>query len=290
MGGDFIEDLYWIWIARMKNLYFEVFDILIQKYGSIYNLWNLKIKDFIQFKGCTKRIIEDFCNIEYRKNLDKYVEYMKKENIKMITCFDDNYPVKLHFIKNKPIVLFYKGDIVNLNNESIAIVGSRNCSEYGKKCASFFSKELSKRCVNIISGLAMGIDSVAHIEAINCKGKTIAVIGNGLDAVYPKCNKILEQKIVEHNGLIISEYVIGTKPEKINFPRRNRIISGISNAVIVIEGSNKSGSLITANYAISQGKEVWAVPGNIFSKSSEGTNQLIKDGANVLTNLNDILR
>lgn len=274
----------------MKNLYFEVFDLLLHKYGSLYNLWNLKNKDFIQCELFSKNILEDFCNIEYRKNLDKYIEYMKKENIKIITYLNKDYPVKLHFIKNKPIVLFYKGNLLNINKESVAIVGSRLCSEYGKRCASFFSKELSKRGVNIISGLALGIDSVAHIEALNCKGKTIAIVGNGLDDVYPKANKVLEQKILEKGGLLISEYVVGTKPDRINFPRRNRIISGISNAVIVIEGSNKSGSLITANYAINQGKEVWAVPGSIFSKNSEGTNQLIKDGANVLTNLEDILR
>ncbi len=273
----------------MRNLYYEVFNILIQRFGTIHNLWNLNAKDFLQCGIKNKNIVEDFFNIEYRKNLDKYVEYMKMKNIKMITCFDESYPIKLHFIKNKPIVLFYRGNIKNINNESVAIVGSRNCSEYGKKCADFFSSALSKRKVNIVSGLALGIDSAAHIGALKNKEKTIAVVGNGLEDIYPKGNRALAEKIIEHNGTIISEYVIGTKPDKINFPRRNRIISGISNSVIVVEGSYKSGSIITANYAINQGKEVWAIPGNIFSKNSEGTNQLIKDGANVLTNLNDIL-
>lgn len=229
-------------------------------------------------------------NFTYRKNLEKYTKYMEKNKIEIINYKDSRYPTKLKYITNKPIVLYMKGDISNLNNESVAIVGSRNCTLYGKKNASFFSYELAKRNVNIVSGLAKGIDAVAHFNTIKAKGKTIAVIGNGMDNIYPKENLKLAEKILENNGLIISEYIIGTKPEKQNFPKRNRIISGISDAVIVVEASEKSGALITANYGIEQGKEVWAIPGNINSYTSIGTNNLIKDGANVLTNIRDIVR
>ena len=284
------ENLYWIWIARMKYLYFEVFDLLIKKYGSLSNLWQLKYEGICKSDFCNVKILNDFFNTEYKKNLNKYFEYMCKEKIKMVSCYDSSYPVKLRYINNRPIVLFYKGDISKINGESTAIVGSRNFTEYGKKSASFFAYELAKRNINIISGLALGIDSITHCSTINARGRTYAVIGNGLDNIYPRENKVLAEKIIQNNGAIISEYVVGTKPDKINFPRRNRIISGLSNSVIVVEGGKKSGSLITADFALEQGREVWAVPGSFFSKTAEGTNGLIKDGANVLTNLSDIIR
>lgn len=284
------EDLYWIWIARMKYMYFEVFNLLIEKYGGLSNLWNLKYSNTCKADFGSIKIFEDFFNMEHRKNLDKYFDFMCKEKIKILNCFDSRYPIKLRYINNRPIVLFYRGDISKIDSESVAIVGSRNCTQYGKNCASFFSYELAKRNINIISGLAVGIDSIAHCSSINAKGRTFAVIGNGLDNIYPHENKVLAEKIIQNNGAIISEYVVGTKPDRINFPRRNRIISGLSNSVIVVEGGKKSGSLITANFALDQGREVWAVPGNIFSKTSDGTNGLIKDGANVLTNLSDIVR
>ena len=186
-------------------------------------------------------------------------------------------------------MLYSKGNLKNINNESVAIVGSRMASIYGKKNAYYFSYELAKRNVNIVSGLAKGIDSYSHIGALKAKGKTIAVIGCGIDKIYPKENEKLYHEILKNDGLIISEYIVGTRPEKTNFPRRNRIISGISDAIIVVEAGAKSGSLITANHAINQGKEVWAIPGNINLANSVGTNELIKDGANVLTKLGDII-
>ena len=274
----------------MKNMYFEAFELLIEKYESISNIWNIGYNELVSRGIVDKKICFDLCNVKYKKNLEQFNRIMSKNEIKMVTCYDDNYPSRLHFIKNKPIILFYKGNIEILEDESVAIVGSRNCTDYGRKSAEFFSYELAKRNVNIVSGLAVGVDSVAHISAIKCGGKTIGVVGNGLDNVYPKQNQVLANRIVEKGGLIMSEFIMGTPPEKNNFPRRNRIISGISDSVIVVEASNKSGSLITANFAINQGKDVWAIPGNIFSRESCGTNQLIKDGANVLTNLSDIVR
>lgn len=274
----------------MKYLYYEAFEMLINKFDNIENIWRL---DYYELSTCdflNSKIVAELCDQELRKNLKKYLDYMKKNGIDIINCFDQNYPHNLKYIENRPIVLFYKGDISIVNNESVAIVGSRNCTEYGRKCADYFSSELSKRKVNIVSGLAIGIDAMAHIAALNNNGKTIAVIGNGLDNIYPSQNSKLAELIVKEGGVILSEFVIGTKPLKYNFPRRNRIISGIADSVIVIEGSKKSGSLITADYAINQDKEVWAVPGSIFSSNSEGTNQLIKDGANVLTKLSDIIK
>lgn len=274
----------------MKNMSYEILQLLIQKYGNIQNIWDLDENELLKNKFLSKEIIYDLTNFTYKQNLEKYANYIQKNKIKIVSYNDWRYPIKLKNIDNRPIVLYMKGNLNNINDESAAIVGSRNCSLYGKKNADFFSYELAKRNVNVVSGLAKGIDAVAHQSCINAKGKTVAIIGNGLDNIYPKENLKLAEKILENNGLIISEYIVGTKPEKENFPRRNRIISGISDAIIVVEASNKSGALITANYGINQGKEVWAIPGDIYSYSSIGTNNLIKDGANVLTNINDIVK
>ena len=268
---------------------FEVFDLLLKKYENIRNIWNLNEKELKSNRFLSEILLLELCNESYKSNLTKYLRYINKNDIKIIKCTDNNYPQKLNNIQNKPIVLYSKGNLKNINNESVAIVGARMASIYGKKNAYYFSYELAKRNVNIVSGLAKGIDSYSHIGALKAKGKTIAVIGCGMDKIYPKENEKLYHEILKNDGLIISEYIVGTRPEKTNFPRRNRIISGISDAVIVVEAGAKSGSLITANYAINQGKEVWAIPGNINLANSAGTNELIKDGANVLTKLGDII-
>jgi len=182
------------------------------------------------------------------------------------------------------------GDINILNEPSIAVIGCREYSEYGKKSAYYFSYNLAKAGLNIVSGLAKGIDSFSHLGCLAAGGKTIAIIGSGLDNIYPKENIELANMIIKSGGCIISEYPLGTKPEKNNFPARNRIISGLSQAVLVIEAQENSGSLITANFALEQGKDVFAVPGNINSKNSLGTNLLIQEGAFPALNYKDILK
>ena len=228
---------------------FEVFDLLLKKYENIRNIWNLNEKELKSNGFLSEILLLELCNESYKSNLTKYLRYINKNDIKIIKCTDNNYPQKLNNIQNKPIVLYSKGYLKNINNESVAIVGSRMASIYGKKNAYYFSYELAKRNVNIVSGLAKGIDSYSHIGALKAKGKTIAVIGCGMDKIYPKENEKLYYEILKNDGLIISEYIVGTKPEKTNFPRRNRIISGISDAVIVVEAGAKSGSLITEGQA-----------------------------------------
>lgn len=216
---------------------------------------------------------------------------MNIENlVKEISIESLKYPNILKQIYDPPKKLYVIGDENLLNDISIAIVGCRDNTEYGKKVAKYFSYNLAKQNICIISGLAKGIDSFAHIGALQAKGKTIAVVGNGLDIVYPKENKRLVQEIIKNGGAIISEYSLGIKPQKQHFPARNRIISGLSNGVLVVEAKEKSGSLITADFAIDQGKEVFAVPGNINSLNSVGTNNLIKDGAIPVNNYKDILQ
>ena len=206
-----------------------------------------------------------------------------------ITMENEKYPILLKQIYDPPKCLYVMGNIEILNNPSIAIVGCREATEYGKKAATYFSYNLAKQNVTIVSGLARGIDSYSHIGALKANGKTIAVIGSGLDIIYPKENEQLAKKIVEQGGAIISEYPLGTRPQKEHFPARNPIISGISQATLVIEAKEKSGSLITADFAMEQGKDVYSVPGNINSKNSVGTNNLIKDGAIPVSKFSDIL-
>lgn len=176
--------------------------------------------------------------------------------------------------------------------DNVAIIGARKCTDYGKKVAFDTAKELSDLNINTVSGLASGIDSFAHLGSMQGKyGRTIAVLGNGLDItdIYPKENIKLYEKILENKGTVISEYIVGTKAAKYNFPQRNRIVSGISDKVLVVEASEKSGTLITVGFALEQGKEIFAVPGSIYKDTSKGTNKLIIEGANVFTSTQDLL-
>ena len=210
---------------------------------------------------------------------------------KVIKINEDSrfYPEKLKNISCSPKELYCLGNLNLLNCKSIAIIGSRNYSDYGRRAAEEFAYNLASEDICIVSGMARGIDSFAHEAALSAKGKTIAVLGSGLDIIYPKENKKLYEDIVRNNGLIISEYPLGMPPRKQNFPARNRIISGLSDGVLVIEARKNSGTNITVDFALEQGKDVFVIPGNIYSKTSDGTNFLIKEGAIPVTNYKDIL-
>jgi len=222
------------------------------------------------------------------KDVKKEKALLEFNKIKPIFITDLEYPEKLKNIENPPFCIYCKGNIKLLNETIIAIIGSRKASEYGVKNARKFSRELSEKYV-IISGLAKGIDAEAHLGSLeNKEEKAIAVIGSGIDTIYPKENLKIYERILEKNGLIISEYRLGVQPLKENFPMRNRIISGLSDGVLVIEAGKRSGSLITVEFAINQGKDVFAIPGNIDSNLSIGTNSLIKDGAILVDSSNEI--
>ena len=216
--------------------------------------------------------------------------------IEEISINNKEYPEQLRNIYDPPKKIYVLGNKEILKQNGIAIVGSRNATEYGKKVAFKISKELSENGINIISGLAIGIDTYAHLGNLQAQlkldsnvGKTIAVLGSGIDEIYPEKNRNLAIKIIKTGGCIVSEYPIGTKIERKNFPERNRIISGLSKGVLIVEAAEKSGSLITAEFALEEGKEVFAIPGSIFSKTSIGTNKLINDGAKVVISSQDII-
>ncbi len=223
-------------------------------------------------------------------NIDKYIGYMVKNNIEIISIQDQRYPEILKTIYDPPVSLYIRGNIEILNSCSIAIIGCRNCTQYGKNVAQKLAYNISKQEVNIVSGLAKGIDAIAHKGTIIAGGKTIAVLGNGLDTIYPSENITLAKEILKTGGAIISEYPLGEKPQKQNFPERNRIVSGLSKGIIVVEAKEKSGTLITVDFALEQGRDVFVVPGNIDSKNSAGTNELIKQGAKLITSYRDVIQ
>ncbi len=283
------EIQYWIWITRIEKLGSIKTQKLLEIYKHPKNIWNAKKEELLKIEAIGEETTKQILKEEYRIGLKRYETYMKQNNIELIHIYDKYYPEKLKTIYDKPIVLYIKGNKSILNKFSLAIIGCRDHTKYGEIVAKNISYEISKNNIVTISGLARGIDSIAHKETLKAKGKTIAVIGSGVDNIYPEENKELAKEIIKNGGTIISEYVVGTKAQKMNFPARNRIISGMSNGVVVIEAKKKSGTMITVDFALEQGKEVFAVPGNILSKNSEGTNELIKQGAKLVTNVEDIL-
>ena len=208
--------------------------------------------------------------------------------IKIVTFSNKDYPETLKNIEDAPIVLYIKGTIQKEDRYAVAVVGSRKYSPYGKLAAEKLSSELSSMGFTIVSGMARGIDTLAHTAAINSGGRSIAVLGSGIDVPYPPENRGLMEKLSD-SGYVISEFPPGTLPERENFPKRNRIISGLSLGVLVVEATADSGSLITASCALEQGKEVFAVPGNINSVNSNGTNELIKKGAKLVQSAEDVI-
>ncbi len=221
------------------------------------------------------------------KNLDKNLKYLDDNDITLIDYFSDNYPKPLRNLNYAPAVLFVAGSYVE-KELSISIVGTRYPSGYGQRTVKYLIPYLTKAGFSIVSGMAKGIDAITHKETLNIDGYTIAVLGSGIDVIYPKENKELYYNI-KHKGCIISEFPLGTQPLRQNFPRRNRLIAALSKGTIVVEADIKSGSLITARLAEEFSKPVFAVPGEIFSKRSKGTNKLISEGAIALCDIDIVM-
>jgi len=282
----------------------DILTLLKLNYAASYSNTNwiisllekLEKPSYIFKENCIKEIVEDelfadklkkFLSIAISFDAEKEYTECLSMGVKIYTYFDEKYPEKLKTISNPPLLLYVFGDIPD--NLSISIVGTRRPTDYGIKYASEFSYTLSKMGICIVSGLARGIDTYVHRNVIKAGGKTVAVIGSGLKKIYPPENKTLVKKIVEKGGCIISEYSLNESPLKQNFPKRNRIIAGLSFLTLVIEGDYSSGALITARYAIEEGREVAALPGRVDSSLSNGPNKLIKEGAHLIRNVKDII-
>lgn len=274
------------WLNSINGISNGIIDKFIKHFDSLENVWY----NYKNEKNNIKFINDELKNklhISHNSFPDKLFNKLETENIKIITIFDDKYPKKLASISNPPYLLYIKGDTTIFENTLIAVIGSRKATSYGKWATEKFSRELANLGVVIVSGLANGLDTIAHQTAIKNNSKTIAVLGSGIDIVYPKKNNSLYLDIIM-NGAIVSEYTFGMSPLANNFPKRNRIISGLCEGVLITEAMEKSGTLITATHAANQGREVFAVPGNVDSLYSKGTNNLIKDGAKIATCIDDI--
>ena len=241
--------------------------------------------------GIEEKIAAEF--VQARQNIipEKIKAELAQDLIKTISIEEEGYPELLKEIFYPPFLLFYKGDLKINGHKTLAVVGARKCTHYGQQAIEKLIPEIVKNKIIIVSGLAIGIDSLAQMETVKTGGQTIAVLGTGIDknSIYPAQNFQLAEEIIASGGAIVSEFVPGTPPLKQNFPQRNRIIAGLARATLVIEANQKSGSLITARFALEEGREVLAVPGNIFSPASEGPNNLIKSGAKPIFTADDIL-
>lgn len=265
----------------------EYFDSILDL-DNLEDILYMEREDLEKIENSKKRSIDKILESREKDYIKRLVDDINKKTDGVLTIFDEDYPLSLRFIERPPKVLYLKGLPLNLDGVKLGVVGARKNTSYGDYAVDRFVSQLANLNVTIISGMAQGIDSLAHKKALEQDGYTIGVLGNGVDIRFPKSNFRLFEKMYKE-GTIISEYPVGTTPLPFYFPERNRIISGLSEGIIVVEAKEKSGSLITARLAAEQGKEVFSVPGNLNSFYSEGTNKLIRDGATPLIDIEDIL-
>lgn len=284
-----MDDLkYWLALNRIKEIGPIISKRLISVFQSPEEIFKASYKSLLSLQDIGHVRAKGITEFDQWDDIEREIMEIKKNNIKVIKYSDSEYPEALKNIEDAPILLYCVGELSEDDRYAIAIVGSRQMSSYGRAVAEKLAYELASLGITIVSGMARGIDSVAHKGALRVKGRSIAVLGSGIDNLYPTENKDLFNEI-SSSGAVISEFSLGTPPNKENFPKRNRLISGLSLGVIVVEATINSGSLITANYALEQGREVFAVPGSIFSKNSEGTNLLIKKGAKPINKVEDVI-
>lgn len=260
---------------------------LLMEYGSVYEIAHLN-KSQIEKCGClTNRQKMILYETMKKWNLEKECEIIKNKQIDITFYGHENYPKRLYEVEDAPFILYYKGKLPDDDTPSVAIIGARMCSEYGRGMAKYFSSGLAEKGIQIISGMASGVDGTAQSSAIACRGNSFGILGCGVDICYPASNQLLYRKLVQSGG-VISEYVPGTMPEAGNFPRRNRVISALADLILVVEAKEKSGSRITVNLALEQGKEVYAVPGRITEELSRGCNNMIRDGAGIAMEVKEV--
>ncbi len=281
------ERAYWIAFNRVPGIGPTRLTALLEMCGDTAAAWKAPIQT-LQAAGLDRRSIENL--LTARQQLDPGAELDKviRRGYGVVCWNDGDYPVNLSRVPQPPPVLFVRGQLEEKDELAVAVVGTRQVSSYGREVARELGTGLARHGVTVVSGLALGVDAVAHEAAVEAGGRTIAVLGSGVDQIYPARNRKLALKVIEQ-GALVSEYPLGTKPEASNFPPRNRIISGLSLAVIVVEAGKRSGALITASFAAEQARDVFAVPGSILSRGSDGCNRLIQDGAFPVTSVEDLL-
>lgn len=287
MAARIDERVYWMLLTKVSQIGPARFTRLLDHFGSAEAAWRASLLD-LAAAGLDRRAVESLEAL--RKTADPEAEWRRVERLgaDVLTLDDPAYPSRLREINDPPPVLYLRGTLTPADEWAIAVVGTRRASAYGQQATERIVGEVARAGVTIVSGLALGIDTFAHRAALAVGGRTVAVLGSGLDRLYPSENARLAAQIAER-GAVITEFPPGTKPDAMNFPRRNRIVSGLTRAILVVEADHKSGAMITANYAGEQGRDVFAVPGSILSPLSAGPNQLIKEGAKLVSDATDIL-
>jgi len=283
------EDLfYWVALHFIPGVGSVSIRRLLERFHTPEAIFRASAKELLEVEGVGVKVAQEICKGPSEQTVQRELALLEKAGGKIVTIQDEVYPSRLRNIYDPPPLLYLKGELKKEDEFAVSIVGSRKTNPYGRWITEKISKDLVRHGVTIVSGMARGIDSVAHWGAVSEGGRTIAVLGCGVDVVYPRENRNLYTKIAEQ-GAVLSEFPMGSPPEASHFPKRNRIISGLSIGVVVVQASADSGSLITANYALEQGREVFAIPGNVGADGSRGTNRLIKDGAKLVESSEDIL-
>jgi len=262
--------------------------LLLSHYRSAGRILGSSLHDLVEIDGFDKILAEEILRTRVRDEDIQKAKRVREANLRIYHFLNENYPNRLKQIPDAPILLYTAGEFAEADDQAIAVVGTRSSSDYGHRVTQQITEELVKHGFAIVSGLARGIDTQAHTSALEAGGRTIAVLGSGLDTIYPQENTKLARDIVGR-GAICTEYYLGTQPDAPNFPERNRIISGLSAGTVVIEAGHKSGAILTALIALEQNREVFAIPGRIDSNRSIGTNRLIKHGAKLVQDVDDIL-
>jgi DNA processing protein len=278
---------YWVAFSLVKGIGPVRFQSLLDYFGDPQIAWGAP-PQALREAGLSEKIVENLVQLRSAVELEKVWERLEAKGISVKILLDEDYPSRLKELDLPPPVLYMCGNLTPDDEWAVAVVGTRRVTAYGRQIAEDVAGTLARNGITVVSGLARGADSISHQAALNAGGRTIAVLGSGLDRIYPPENRRLSEQITT-NGALISDYPPGTPPEASNFPPRNRLISGLSLAVVIVEAGQTSGALITAAFAADQGRDVFAVPGNITSPSSKGTNRLIQDGAHPLLHAEDIL-
>ncbi len=288
IGGWQMRDIrYWVGFNKVSGIGAARLQALIDYFGDLETAWHASPHD-LQQAGLDRRSLSNLLQARSKLDLEAEMARLEQARVRVIVWDDPDYPRNLRQVYNAPPVLYVRGSLEVRDEWAVAVVGTRRASVYGKEAARLIATGLAQAGVTVVSGLAQGIDTVAHQACLEAGGRTIAVLGCGVDVIYPWPNTHLAAGIVEH-GALLSEYALGTRPEAGNFPPRNRLISGLTLGTVVVEADLGSGALITADFAAEQGREVFAVPGSIFARTSRGTNRLIQQGAKMVCTVTDIL-
>lgn len=282
------EIFYWLALNLIPGVGSILLKRLLDRFKTPEAVFRAPMRELLKIEGLGEKVAGEIQKGPLEKVVGRELSLLKEIGGKIITFKDEDYPNRLKDIYDPPALLYVRGELRREDELAIAIVGSRKTSPYGRWITEKIGQDLAHHGITVVSGMARGIDSVAHQGALQGGGRTIAVLGCGVDVIYPSENRNLFYQIIEQ-GAILSEFPIGSPPEGGHFPRRNRIISGLSMGVVIVQASSESGSLITASYALEQGREVFAVPGNVGAEGSRGTNQLIKEGAKLVESTEDIL-